>query len=58
MYMCGYIQAGWLLGPGSPGTSRVLMLTFLVFNIFYFLVMCFGVCTCKSGYGIRMGWFG
>ena len=49
------LRAGWLPGPGSLGTSKDV--TFLVLkNIFYLLVMCFGVC--KSGYGIRMGWFG
>ena len=41
------LRAGWLLGPGYPGTSRVFNVTF------YLLVMCFGVC--RSRYGIRIG---
>ena len=52
LYMCGYGLGGfWFLpGPGSPGTSRVLMLHSI---IFYLSVMCFGVC--RSRYGIWLG---
>ena len=41
----------FLPGPGSLGTSKVLML----YSYFLPFVMWFGVC--KNRYGIRMGWF-
>ena len=51
----GYWLGGfWFLpGPGSPGTSRVFNVTFLVCFFSNLSMMCFVVC--KSRYGIRIG---